>query len=93
MTSNNAQQQHRVNYERVLKAVRTIQSHWRGYVIRKLYRDLRVDMATKAMQFGYFCEQVVPSCLLSAMRLIFGIVLFHPDRAPQQRGLHVHDQV
>jgi hypothetical protein len=48
----------RLNYDLLLKSVRTIQSHWRGYSIRKLYRDLRLDMATKAMQFGYFCEQV-----------------------------------
>lgn len=48
----------RINYEALLKSVKTIQSHWRGYAIRKLYRDLKLDMATKAMQFGYFCEQV-----------------------------------
>lgn len=48
----------RINYEALLKSVKIIQSHWRGYAIRKLYRDLKLDMATKAMQFGYFCEQV-----------------------------------
>jgi myosin-3 len=48
----------RVQLDLLLKSVRTIQSHWRGYVMRKIYRDLRIDIATKAMQFGYFCEQV-----------------------------------
>lgn len=57
----------RVNYDLLLKSVRTIQSHWRGYAIRKLYRDLKLDMATKAMQFGYFCEQVC-ACFLNNIR-------------------------
>ena len=55
---NNNNASNRINYDLLLKSVKTIQSHWRGYAIRKLYRDLRLDMATKAMQFGYFCEQV-----------------------------------
>lgn len=56
--NNNNNAANRINYDLLLKSVKTIQSHWRGYAIRKLYRDLRLDMATKAMQFGYFCEQV-----------------------------------
>lgn len=55
---NNNSSQSRINYDLLLKSVKTIQSHWRGYSMRKLYRDLRLDIATKAMQFGYFCEQV-----------------------------------
>jgi myosin-3 len=45
-------------YEKILNAVRIIQSQWRGYSMRKLYRDLKLDRATKSMQFGYFCQQV-----------------------------------
>lgn len=57
--NNNAIANNKLNYEILLKSVKTIQSHWRGYAMRKIYRDLRLDMATKAMQFGYFCEQVI----------------------------------
>ena len=56
--NNNMNAQNRINYDLLIKSAKTIQSHWRGYAMRKLYRDLRLDMATKAMQFGYFCEQV-----------------------------------
>lgn len=56
--NNNMNAQNRINYDLLIKSAKTIQSYWRGYAIRKLYRDLRLDMATKAMQFGYFCEQV-----------------------------------
>ena len=46
------------NFEKLLKSVKTIQNHWRGYAIRKVYRDLKLDKATKAMQLDYFCQQV-----------------------------------
>ena len=47
------------NFEKLLKSVKTIQNHWRGYAIRKVYRELKLDKATKAMQLDYFCQQVL----------------------------------
>ena len=46
------------NFEKLLNSVKTIQNHWRGYAIRKVYRDLKLDKATKTMQLDYFCQQV-----------------------------------
>ena len=53
-----------MHYDKLVKSIRTIQSHWRGYAIRKVYKELKVDRATKSMQFGYFCQQVGSVCLL-----------------------------
>lgn len=47
------------NYERLMKRIKTIQSHWRGHEIRKVYRELKLDRNTKAMQVGYFNQQVI----------------------------------
>lgn len=48
----------KITSERYMKSIRTIQSFWRGFAVRKVYKELKLDKATKAMQFGYFCEQV-----------------------------------
>ena len=47
------------SFEKLLKSVRTIQNHWRGYAMRKVYKDLKLDKATKTMQLDYFCQQVL----------------------------------
>lgn len=46
------------NYDKLLRSIKTIQSHWRGYAVRKVYKELKLDRATKSMQFGYFCQQI-----------------------------------
>ncbi len=42
----------------LLRAVKTIQSHWRGWKIRKLYKEMCLELATKAMQTKYFHQQI-----------------------------------
>lgn len=55
-----ANSKHRkISSDRYMRAIRVIQSYWRGYSIRKVYRELKLDRTTKSMQFGYFCEQVI----------------------------------
>ena len=46
------------NFEKLVNSVQTIQNHWRGYAIRKVFKDLKLDKATKSMQLDYFCQQV-----------------------------------
>lgn len=45
-------------YERIVQRIKTIQSHWRGREIRKVYKELKLDRHTKAMQIGYFNQQI-----------------------------------
>ena len=52
------------NFEKILKSVKIIQNHWRGYAIRKVYRDLKLDKATRTMQLDYFCQQVIISSIV-----------------------------
>ena len=47
------------NYAKLIDRVKSIQSHWRGHEIRKVYRVLKLDSQTKAMQLGYFNQQVI----------------------------------
>ncbi len=77
-------------YEKIIKAVRTIQSHWRGYSMRKLYRDLKLDRATKSMQFGYFCQQIELLCNEAYMSMIksnYLIDLKELHHAPTLNGM------
>ena len=46
------------NAEKLIDRIKTIQSHWRGHEIRKVYKELKLDHQTKAMQIGYFNQQV-----------------------------------
>ena len=46
------------SYERIMQRIKTIQSHWRGHEIRKVYKELKLDRHTKAMQVGYFNQQI-----------------------------------
>jgi hypothetical protein len=50
--------QKRSVYEKFLKSVHTIQRYWRGYEVRKVYKQIKLDRAIKAMKFSYFCQQV-----------------------------------
>jgi hypothetical protein len=50
--------QKRSIYDKFLKSVRTIQRYWRGYEVRKVYKQIKLDRAIKAMKFSYFCQQV-----------------------------------
>ena len=44
--------------ERIRAAIQTIQSHWRGYAIRKVYNQLKLERAIRDMQINYFHQQV-----------------------------------
>jgi len=46
------------NAEKLIDRIKTIQSHWRGHEIRKVYKELKLDHQTRAMQIGYFNQQV-----------------------------------
>ncbi len=43
---------------KIQKAVKTIQSYWRGWKIRKIYKEMRLELATRAMQTSYFHQQI-----------------------------------
>ena len=44
--------------ERIKSAIQTIQSHWRGYTIRKVYNQLKLERSIRDMQINYFHQQV-----------------------------------
>ncbi len=46
-------------FEKLHQSVKTIQSCWRGYAIRKLYNQIKLENALKKMQVNYFHQQVI----------------------------------
>lgn len=44
--------------EKIQNSVKTIQSYWRGWKIRKIYKEAALDRAVKSMQANYFSQQV-----------------------------------
>ena len=61
------------NAQQLMDRIKIIQSHWRGHEIRKVYKELKLDHYTKAMQVGYFNQQVnenIPSKMLMNFKKI-----------------------
>lgn len=56
--SDQLQNERKKKLENILKSVHTIQSYWRGWKIRKIYKESSLERATQQMQLGYFHQQV-----------------------------------
>ena len=52
------QNERKRKFEQIENSVKTIQSYWRGWKIRKIYKEAILDRAAKSMQACYFSQQV-----------------------------------
>ena len=59
------------NQESKASAAITIQSHWRSYRSRKLYKDLLLEQSAKNVQFKFFCQQVNENFFVDMFDFIF----------------------